>query len=174
MRTRVQNEEVLYADEPLIVVERADIETLKARADANRRRRARVCTHLSPHDPVHEMLIVHTHDTYVRPHKHHHKVESFHVVEGEGRIVLFDDDGQVTQVVRVGPYGSDRAFYYRLAEPRFHALLIDTPVIVFHEATSGPFRPEDTEWAAWSPADSDPEACIAYVEELRRAAMVRA
>ncbi len=173
MRTRMQNTEVLYADEPVVAVERADIELLKARAGGNPRRRARLCTHLSPEDRVHEMLIVHTYDTYVRPHKHLDKVESFHVIEGEGRIVMFDDEGHIDRVIAIGSYGSDRFFYYRLAAASFHTVLIDSPALVFHETTNGPFRPLDTVWAAWSPLDSDHSACASYVDELRRAASVR-
>ena len=167
MRTRIQNPEVLYAEEPLIAVDGAAIESLKARAADNPRRRARLCTHLSPDDAVHEMLIVHTFDTYVRPHKHLARVESFHVVEGEGRIVMFDDEGRIERVIRIGCYGTDRCFYYRNAAASFHTVLIDSPVLVFHETTSGPFRPDGTIWAPWAPPDSAPEECAAYLGELR-------
>jgi cupin fold WbuC family metalloprotein len=170
MRTRMESQEVLYADEPLVTVERADIESLKARAGANPRRRIRLCTHVSPEDRVHEMLIVHTSDAYVRPHKHLDKVESFHVIEGQGRIVIFDEEGHVEQVIPIGNYGSGRCFYYRLSSARFHTVLIDSPALVFHETTNGPFRPLETVWAPWSPPESDHAACSAYADELRRVA----
>ena len=167
MRLRIQNPEVLYAAEPVITIDRAEIESLKARAAANPRQRARLCTHLSPDEAVHEMLIVHTCDTYVRPHKHLARVESFHVIDGHGRIVVFDEDGRVERVIPIGSYGTDRCFYYRLASASFHTVLIDSPVLVFHETTSGPFRPEETVFAPWAPADSEPEACAAWLGELR-------
>jgi len=174
MRIRIQNPEVIYADEPLITVDRAEIDVLKTRAAGNPRRRARLCAHGSPDDLVHEMLIVHTADTYVRPHKHLDKVESFHVVEGEGRIVLFDDDGRIDRVIRVGSYSTDRCFYYRLSSASFHTVLIDSPVLVFHETTSGPFRPHETVWAPWAPDGSDAEACAAYLGTIRQAAGIGA
>ena len=170
MRTRVESQEVLYVDEPLVTVAAADIESLKARAGDNPRRRIRLCTHLSPDDRVHEMLIVHTSDAYVRPHKHLDKVESFHVIEGHGRIVIFDEEGRVEQVIPIGSYGSGGFFYYRLARASFHPVLIDSPTLVFHETTNGPFRPLETVWAPWAPSESDHAACAAYVNDLRRAA----
>src|SRR5204862_7136681 len=113
---------------------------VKGTGTTNARRRARLCAHPNPDDPLHEMLIVLDRGTYVRPHRHAGKSESFHVIEGELDVVLFDYDGTVRDVVRMGPYGSGRAFYYRLMEPCYHTVLVSTPFALFHETTNGPFR----------------------------------
>jgi len=167
MRTRVQNPEVLYADETLIQVTRGDVQALKGLAAQNERRRVRLCTHASPDDPVHEMLIVHTPETYVRPHKHLNRVESFHVIEGEGEVLIFDDAGEMTEVIALGDYLSGRPFYYRLSRPSYHSLLISSPVLVFQEVTSGPFRPADTQFAPWSPENADRAGQLIYMQSLR-------
>jgi len=65
-------------------------------------------------------------------------------------------------------YGSGRAFFYRLMEPCYHTVLVNTPFALFHETTSGPFRRDDTEFAPWSPAEGEP-GVAAFVERLRTA-----
>jgi cupin fold WbuC family metalloprotein len=128
----------------------------------------RVCTHRDPGDSLHEMLIVHTKDTYVRPHKHAAKSESFHVIEGEMDVVVFDDHGAVTDVLRLGDYRSGRTFYYRMHEPLFHTLLIRSEVVIFHEITAGPFRPQDTIFAPWEPPPDDVAARAGHVRALEK------
>jgi cupin fold WbuC family metalloprotein len=152
MRTRRESDEVLYPDEPIVVVGPADIEELKAEANESRRR-IRLCTHRDVADRVHEMLIVHERGTYVRPHKHLGKSESFHVIEGLCCVVLFDDAGQVLRVVKLGDHASGRPFYYRISDPNFHTLLIESEMLVFHETTAGPFKPAETVFAHWAPED---------------------
>src|SRR2546428_13766383 len=112
------------------------------------------------------MLIVHTFNTYVRPHKHVGKSESFHVIEGDVDVVIFADDGQVSDVIEMGSFQSGRPFFYRIADPLYHTLLIRSPVLVFHETTSGPFKREETVFAAWAPDDSQREAVDRYLTGL--------
>lgn len=145
------NDEVLYTDDSIVEVDRADIQRLKQAALANPRRRIRLCGHRDVDSTLHEMLIVHTRGTYVRPHKHLDKSESFHVIEGVADVVVFDDSGNVTEVVAMGDYGSGRKFFYRLSDPSFHTLLIQSEFFVFHEITNGPFVRADTVFAPWAP-----------------------
>jgi cupin fold WbuC family metalloprotein len=173
MRTRIESSEVLYAADPVVTIDAAGVAQLKRDGEQNARRRIRLCAHRSIDDPVHEMLIVHTNETYVRPHKHLSKSESFHVVEGEVDVVIFDDLGRVADVIEMAPFHSGRPFFYRIADPLFHTLLIRSPVLVFHETTTGPFRREDTVMAPWAPADSDKEAVRLFLSDLRQAVASR-
>lgn len=168
MITRQQNEEVLYADEPIVTVRRGDVEMLKERSRGNERGRIRLCAHKDVDDPLHEMLIVHRKGIYVRPHKHLNKSESFHLMEGAVDVVLFDEAGNVTGVIRMGDYISGRDFFYRVADPYYHTLLIHSEVVVFHETTSGPFNRSDTIFAPWAPDDSDVSARQQFLEQLNR------
>ncbi|MBU1910629.1 MAG: WbuC family cupin fold metalloprotein, partial [Verrucomicrobia bacterium] len=90
VKTRKFNDEVLYPGEAPVVLDRAFVEWLKQQADRNPRRRIRLCAHQDPNDLIHEMLIVHAQMTYIRPHKHLTRIESFHVIEGEADVVMFD------------------------------------------------------------------------------------
>jgi cupin fold WbuC family metalloprotein len=172
MRAKRETSEVLYATDRIVTMDADAVTELKAEASRNPRGRVRLCAHPNIHDRLHEMLIVHNRDAYVRPHKHVGKSESFHVVEGDVDVVIFDDDGNVTDVIHMGAYGSGRAFYYRIATPIFHTLLIRSEVLVFHEATNGPFDRADTVFAPWGPEDRDTVAVAQFLrgvdERVRR------
>ncbi len=166
---REESEEVYYPAEPVVLVTREDIDALAAKASGNRRERARLCAHGSVSDAVHEMLIVHARNAYVRPHKHLHKSESFHIIRGEVDVVLFDEAGKVTRVMVMGAFDSGLPFYYRLAEPVYHTLLIRSDVLVFHETTNGPFKREETVFAPWAPEEGSERGFISALEQDVRA-----
>ena len=166
MNYRAVNDEVFIATGGIVQVRAEDVALVKAKGTTNARKRARLCAHPGPDDKLHEMLIVLDRGTYIRPHRHGSKAESFHMVEGELDVVIFHDDGAVREVVRMGPYSSGKAFYYRVMEPCYHSVLIHTPFALFHETTNGPFNRTDTEFAPWSPAEGD-EGVPAFVENMR-------
>ena len=166
IRTRQINKEVFTAADPIIKVEAQDIKWLKESAADNRRKRCRLCAHGDINDALHEMLIVLDKETYIRPHKHAGKSESFHIIEGAADIVVFDNEGNIIEVVRMGDYRSGRTFYYRISDPYYHTPLIRSDCLVFHETTNGPFKRDDTVFAEWAPEDSDNVAGKKYMGQL--------
>lgn len=167
-RFKKESEEVLYDLEPVVKISRQDVDFLKESAEHNKRKRIRLCAHGSIEDSLHEMVITHAKDTYVRPHKHLGKIESFHVIEGTVDVVVFDDEGNVTGVTRMGDYQSGLPFYHRISEPSYHTLLITSDVLVFHEITNGPFRREDMVYAGWSPEEIKTEKVTEFMKEITR------
>lgn len=168
MKTRRFNEEVLFTTDEVARLRKDDVQDLVHQAESNQRQRIRLCGHQDVADAVHEMFIVHAKDTYVRPHKHLGKMESFHVIEGTVDVVVFDDQGGIAEVTSMGDYGSGKSFYHRISEPAYHTLLITSDVLVFHEITSGPFIREETLFAPWSPEESDSDAAANFMQELAR------
>jgi cupin fold WbuC family metalloprotein len=166
LRFKQTSDEVLFGDEPVIKVGHAEIQWLKQRAEQNPRKRIRLCAHKDVDHRLHEMLIVHTRETYVRPHKHLTKNESFHVVEGCADVVIFDDTGNVVEVIRMGDYSSGRMFYYRISEPCYHTLVIRSEFLVFHETANGPFKRTDTVPAPWAPGEDDITAQKEFIERI--------
>ena len=162
------NDEVFYSSGGIVKVRKAEINQLKQFARKASCRRSRLCTHKDTSSLLHEMLIVHEKDIYVRPHKHLEKSELFHVIKGEVDIVVFDDEGRILDVIEMGDYASGKVFYYRLSEPFFHTVLVKSTVVVFHETTNGPFRREDTVFAEWSPDDRNTEAMQQFLKNLKR------
>lgn len=151
MHTRRFNKEVLFSDDNIVRVSTADIRSLSKMALQSSRGRMRLCAHKKMTDPFHEMFVIHTGATYVRPHKHLGKAESMHVIEGKADVLLFSKDGRLEDVFRLSPYGGRSCFYYRIPQNTFHALIIRSKRFVFHEATPGPFDRLKTIFAPWSP-----------------------
>lgn len=164
------NDEVYYTADPVTFVGGEEIAFLKARAAETPRKRTRLCTHDAPEAGLHEMLIVHGQDAYIRPHRHLGKPESLHVMEGAATAVFFDETGAPNRWIRLGDGG---ARYYRIDNAVFHALLIESDWFVFHEVTVGPFDPSRTEWAAWAPDGKDEAEAKRYSDRLREQAKNR-
>jgi cupin fold WbuC family metalloprotein len=161
---------VYVADEAVPRITREHLRVLVGIAGKLPRQRARICLHRSSDTPIHEMVIALGRDTYVQPHLHTNKSESFHVIEGRCDVVLFDEQGEISEVLELGEPGSGLPFFYRMANPIYHTLVIQSPFFVIHETTNGPFRAEETVFAPWSPAESDREAATAYARALRERA----
>jgi cupin fold WbuC family metalloprotein len=163
------SEEVLYATSDPFTLGPSDIDRLKSLAEETDRQRIRICTHKDADDGLHEMFIVHPRGAYVRPHRHLGKIEAFYMVEGALDMVVFNDDGDITSVTEMGAYGSGLPFYHRMDGPLFHTMLIKSDQVVFHEVTSGPFVPSDTEFPGWAPAESDRRDVVAFLDGLNSA-----
>lgn len=159
------NEEAFYWREEPVSIRQEHIETLKWLAKNTLRKRARICTHPDTTNPLHEMIILHARGAYVRPHRHPGKSESFHVIEGEADIILFDEGGKVENVISMGEKGSGKAFFYRLNQATFHTLLIRSEVFIFHETTNGPFQPGASEFAPWAPLEEDQESVERFMNQ---------
>lgn len=164
---RQVSEEVLVTEAELTTVGREEIELLKQSARRNARKRIRLCAHPDVSARVHEMVIVHSNEAYVRPHKHLNKSESFHIIEGQVDVIVFTEEGVVKEITRIGDPSSGEKFYCRISDSRYHTLLIESDVVVFHETTSGPFNKADTVLAPWAPAEDDLPAVKQFMDGLR-------
>lgn len=159
------NDEVFYADAAIVHIGAAEMDFLRTRAAESPRRRARICAHLDPADGLHEMLIALSRGGYVRPHRHVGREESFHAVDGEADVVIFDDTGCVEHVVHMGT-GEEDTRIYRLNVPRFHTVLVRTPCFIVHEVTRGPFDPDGTVFAHWAPPEGDLAGIASFLAKV--------
>jgi cupin fold WbuC family metalloprotein len=164
---RAEGPDVFYCSDAAatVLVGKPLVEFLKTRARLSVRKRSRLCAHDDPSAALHEMLIVHHREVYVRPHRHAGKAESIHCIEGAALIVLFEDDGSIRDTVALGD-GGNAAFFCRIPAGVFHTLLIRSEWLVFHETTCGPFDRSATQIAPWSPADADEAGVAAFVKRL--------
>ncbi len=170
MNLRKVNDEVFLALDPIVRLGDEELAFLKTQALASPRKRARICAHKSNDDPLHEMLIVISSSSYIHPHRHVDKSESFHIVDGEVDVVVFDADGNIMDVVELGAAGTGRSFFYRLAESAFHTLLIKTDYLIVHEVTNGPFARDKTILAPFAPAEDRVDEARAYITAIAQRA----
>jgi len=145
---------VFYNSEVVAEVDQSWYEKLKWCAFEADMKRARLCLHHDPNDPLHEMIIVFHCDTLVRPHRHRGKSESFHLIFGEIDILLFDDNGRPTRVIQLGERHTSKSQVYRLSGALWHSVVVRSEYAAIHEVTNGPFREEEGDFASWAPADT--------------------
>ena len=160
------SKEVYYSTDDIVKLSRKDIDFLKKKMLNNNLQRIRICAHKDTSDKIHEMLIVLRKSAYIRPHKHLNKSESFHLVEGNGKIVVFYDGGDIQDVICVDGYNSEKKFYYRMNNAYYHTVLVTSDFLVFHETVQGPFKKEDTIFAPWAPEEGNKEGGNEYRRQL--------
>lgn len=143
------------------------IEALVAAARSAKLRRARICLHPETSDVLHEMIIALCQDTYVAPHRHRRKTESFHLLAGEIDVLLFDDQGKLAARHALSAENPALPRVLRLQQPVWHTVLVRTEWAIVHEVTNGPFRKEDSEAAPWAPAPADADAVALFLAAVR-------
>jgi cupin fold WbuC family metalloprotein len=117
--------------------------------DPSPAKRARICMHPSQEDRMQEMFIAFRGSSYVRP-SYHTIDESFHIIDGYGKYLFFDLDGNFTNDVRLGPYHSDLPFYCRVPAKQAHSLILFSKEALAHEVIGGLFSRANTIFPAWS------------------------
>ena len=127
----------------------------------NTKGRVRICTHNTTNDILQEMFIAISSKSYIRPHLHITKSESFYIVKGEVDVILFQEDGRIREVLRLGDFGTNKPFYCRFEPQTFHTLVIRSEYLILHEVTSGPFLQSQTVFADFSPAEDEPHSVVA-------------
>ena len=152
---------VFYNEDEIAEVGQDWYDRLKRHAFEADMKRARLCLHQRPEDPLHEMIIVFHRDTLIRPHRHLNKTESFHMIFGELDIVFFDDCGRTKRVVSMGDAASGKTQVYRLSGPVWHSVIVRSEYAAIHEVTNGPFRAEESDFAPWAP--SEPASLRAFL-----------
>jgi glucose-6-phosphate isomerase len=138
---------VLKALADIEVVGEGQIAHLKQVAWAAPKRRARIT--LSEHqDGIQEMVIALAKDSYVRPHRHPaHKSESYHLMDGEMLVRIFEEDGKVKEEIKLTRFTP----FYRMKNGWFHQPQALTAYAVYHECYTGPFNKDiDVEYATWA------------------------
>lgn len=170
MNLTQKSPEVYLADGPVSVIGKDDIAVIEKALEKAPRGRVRINVHPDGEDLLHEMFIAMSGKSYIHPHKHTSKSESFHLVHGKVDIVVLDDAGEIIRVVPLAADGDGGAFYYRMSAPLYHTLLIRSGTLVIHEITNGPFRKGESVMADFAPPESDSAAAAAYLADLARRA----
>jgi len=124
----------------------------------------RVCMHQSPEDDLHDMVIAHPKDWYVRPHANLAKTKAYHIIKGSMLFVGFDNNQN--ELFR---FTLDEANpIFRLQKGVFIFIWVLSDVCIFHEIAIGPFeRDIDTVFADWAPSVDN----LASIQEYIRKAI---
>lgn len=124
--------------------------------------RARICLHTDDAAKQHEMLIAFTKNSYVCPHMHPEKSESFHHILGSFLAILFDKTGNI-----IGRQKIDAETpYLRINSGVFHTLIPLEDCSIIHEVTSGPFMRSQTIEAPFAPQTNSLDITLKYQNQL--------
>ena len=125
----------------------------------NCRRRIILPIHRTQDAPVQRMLNFVQPGTYIRPHLHprEHAVETIIVYRGAIRFLLFDDNGNVKQKIKLE--ANTHHFMADIEPGTWHSFVVLQDDTILVEAKMGPYNAErDKIFAPWTPPEQTPEA----------------
>lgn len=154
----------------IAAVDRQQIDELKQAALADPLGRARICLHMSPSDPIHEMVIAIQRDSYSRPHRNVRQSKSYFAIDGRIALIIFDDNGKITKRICLEP-GSAAPFFCRLNSNCWHTVVSCSEQAVFLETNGGPFVKELEEYAPWAPDNGESNAIKLFLGKVLAASL---
>jgi len=128
------------------------VEELIDKALKTERQRINYNVHDSLSDPVQRLFIAAGLDSYFRPHRHAGKSEFAIILRGLFDILIFDEEGMVTERISAGP---DRdIFALEIPADCYHSWIPMAERSVFFEVKQGPYDPATSlTFAPWSPEE---------------------
>jgi cupin fold WbuC family metalloprotein len=149
-----------------ITAEQLDELALKAKSSS--RGRAHLNTHDALDAAVQRLFIATTPGTYMRPHRHReaHKWEFFVLLEGSMDLLVFDDDGVLTERSHLSR-SALRAI--ELSPGQWHSYVCCELGTLAIEVKQGEYLPTaEIDFAPWAPAENS-DASRAYLEWMQTA-----
>lgn len=150
------------------LIHHQDLEALAQQAAQSERRRSHLNVHDSLDANVQRLFIATEPDTYMRPHRHPqaHKWEFLMVVSGKIDLLLFSDDGTLTQREELSA-AAVRAV--EIPANTWHAYVCQQSGTVVLEVKEGAYLPTpEADFGPWSPAENSAGAA-AYLQWMRDA-----
>jgi cupin fold WbuC family metalloprotein len=146
------------------------IEELKQKALASERGRAHYTFH-EPQEYLQRMVNVLTELTYVAPHKHANpdKAEHFVVIEGKVACISHDDEGNIQEVVMIGP--DEETVSVDIRPNTYHTFVCFSKTAVMLEFVEGPYdAATHKKFAPFAPGEENPNKHD-YVTKLKEAVL---
>jgi len=129
--------------------------------------------HTSYEDPCQRFMNAIGMNSYIRPHRHalDPKAETLVAVRGLFALVIFDDSGDIQEVIRFGTErharSGDLSVGVDLTPGIWHTIVALQPGSILLELKAGPFNPNAAkEPAPWAPEEGT-EAGVRYLQVLR-------
>lgn len=150
-----------------IIVDQTTLNKLSFEAKKIKRKRLNRNFHTSNYDMIQRMLNAIEPETYVAPHKHESpdKREVFIVLKGKMKIVLFNDNGEITKSIHLQKNG---VLLVEIPPKTWHTVISLQAGTVYYEVKDGPYDvTNDKIFAPWAPAEDDITS-VEYLKELKR------
>lgn len=155
------------------IITREVIDQLSLEASRSDRLRKNLNMHDDYADPCQRLFIAMEPGTYIRPHRHTDppKPECFMAVRGRMVLLVFEDNGEVREVV---PFGVGcETLAIDLPAGEWHSILVLEPQSVFFETKPGPYLAiSDKDFAPWAPEEDSAEV-VQYLAALNKVVSAR-
>lgn len=158
---------------PIKLIDDALINEVVQSAQNSTRHRSLYSLHERNEDKVHRLIRVLEPDSYVQPHKHEspNRMESFIVLRGKIAMVIFADDGRVSEhvVLEAGksPWGVE------VPGAVWHTTIALEPDATLFEVLQGPWEPKThKKLPEWAPTETDQIAGQAFIARIREELML--
>ena len=139
-----KNNRVYYSSQNICDLSRQEIFLLKNIATLRKERIFRICMHINDESQTHEMLMMHIIPLKVGPLKQKKSSLSYHIIEGEIFIKIYDNNGNQTNEHQLSTYTGSR--FLRLEADKYRSITTLSPFAIFLEVANGPFKDDDTIW----------------------------
>lgn len=138
---------------------------VSAKARVSLRRRMNHNFHPELSDPVQRLLNALEPWTYIRPHKHITKEESFVLLRGKVLAVTFEDNGTISDFCMLHKENGNLGIEF--GENTYHMLTSLETGSVVYEIKEGPFVPHASEnQAPWAPDEHDYEGAKRFLQAI--------
>jgi cupin fold WbuC family metalloprotein len=140
------------------IINQKVLDQLSLEASGSERLRKNLNLHDDYADPCQRLFIAMEPGTYIRPHRHTDppKPECFMAVRGKLALLVFDDNGEVKQVLPFGD-GCD-TLAIDLPAGEWHSIIVLDPGSIFFETKPGPYvAMSDKDFAPWAPLENTAE-----------------
>lgn len=141
------------------------LDNVTAQAKENDRLRMNYNFHETMDAPVHRMLNALEPGTYLPPHRHSDKEETYLVLRGRLMAFFYDEEGNVTEKICLNPL--EGRYGLEIPPRTWHSIIALESGTVIFEIKKGPYQPLSPEdMATWAPAPDDVEGVKAFVERI--------
>lgn len=159
------NKHVDFSNKDVVTVQYNQLEQFIAQSESNTDNpKYRFCMHDSPDNRLQEMFIVRKKGDYCMPDRHGSIPETHIIMRGEEAVVLFDEDGQVLNVIFLSENADVLA--YRINASIYHMTVTLSEWAIDYEVKPGPFTRETNEFPNWAPSYEEPDKVERFMERI--------
>lgn len=141
------------------------LDAVTAQAKDNSRLRMNYNLHASMDAEVHRLLNALEPGTYLPPHRHQDKEETYLCLRGSLIVFFFDAVGNVTEKMLLDPVKGQ--YGLEIPSGTWHSIIVLESGTVIFEIKKGPYQPLPPEdLASWAPSPSDEEGAKLFMKRM--------
>ncbi|OSM05032.1 WbuC family cupin fold metalloprotein [Magnetofaba australis] len=162
-------------EHPFPTLKKLDVNGAKdlvLQAQSSERQRKNFNFHPELDDPIQRLANAFEPGTYVPPHRHidPDRWEMFLLIEGRAAILVFDDEGKVTDRAELGRDNDSQCSVAEIPPGAWHSVVALTAGTVLFEVKAGPYaRLTDKGFASWAPRENETQAARSITKWMEQA-----